>query len=85
MLIKPSRVARRTVKYVMKENKSKGDAWQKQSFKEHIAHAKIHLAMLEDEISFGIRDKANEDHLAHALTRLAMASSIEIGDVDEKA
>jgi len=76
MRYKPSQVAKKTVKLVMLQNNNKGDAWKEQSELDHIKHALMHLGILHSDIMTS--HNSSEDHLAHAITRLAMARAITI-------
>jgi hypothetical protein len=60
--------ASKAIRATMEEGRLRGydGEWMKQSAEKHLDHADKHLTMLE-------LDNRDEDHLAHALTRLAMA------------
>jgi hypothetical protein len=66
----PCNVARKTILNVMINNKDKGDKWKTQLLEEHIDHAISHLAC-------ALESDSDEDHLAHALTRVAMAICVK--------
>lgn len=53
----------------MRANDSKGESWLIVPAKEHLRHAATHLS------SYKAGD-ASEDHLGHAMTRIAMAMEI---------
>lgn len=58
------------VMHTMKVNdNAKGDAWLHQEVDTHLAHARQHLHMLN-------RGDNSEDHIRHAITRIAMALAI---------
>ena len=57
------------VSSVMKTNESKGDAWIHQEVETHLAHARQHLHLLN-------RGDKSENHVMHAITRMAMAIAI---------
>ena len=58
----------RAIRATMEEGRLRGydGQWLRQSADKHLEHAEKHLTML------GL-DNRDEDHLAHAITRLAMA------------
>jgi len=63
------------IQQVMEEGEGKHahGSWEKQTTKEHINHAIVHLTQWDCDTS--------EDHLAHAFTRLMMAVAIDKGYV----
>jgi hypothetical protein len=66
----PSQVITEQVDFIMQANQEeKGDSWQDQSIKTHLNHAWAHLTMYDAPAQ-------QEDHLAHAATRLAMALAL---------
>jgi hypothetical protein len=68
---KPAKAAKRIVKLVMVQNRHRGSTWKNQDLTTQIEHAIDHLTTLKENLDAGI--SGNEDHLAHALTRLAFA------------
>jgi len=67
------------IQKVMEEGKIKypDDEWKGQSVMVHLAHAKDHIMAC-------VNGKKDDDHLAHAFTRLMMAIAIERGYMDEE-
>lgn len=50
-------------------DQAKGNAWLHQEVETHLAHARQHLHLLN-------RGDASEDHIRHAVTRIAMALAL---------
>lgn len=72
----PSQVITEVVEQVMQANQeTKGDSWQAIPIQTHLNHAWAHLTMYDAPAQ-------QEDHLAHAATRLAMALAIREDDLE---
>lgn len=72
----PSQVVTEQVDFIMQANQDvKGDSWQGYPIRTHVEHALAHLAMYDAPAQ-------QEDHLAHAATRLAMALAIREDDLE---
>jgi hypothetical protein len=54
--------------------------WRTQSFETHIEHAIMHLLSLKNP-----KEGDEEDHLSHALCRLAMAATMEFDESEENS
>lgn len=66
----PGMAARDVANRIMGTNQGeKGDGWLEKEIEVHIQHTLLHLWKFEV-------GKKDEDHLAHALTRLAMAITL---------
>ena len=79
----PGVAAKDIVNCIMGLNQGvEGDSWTTQSIGVQVSHAYNHIVWAFEEAG-GTRKPNDEDHLAHALTRLAMAITLRERQADE--
>ena len=84
LVLTPAGQAFRAVDKVMKDNQAeKGDSWTGIPGLLHVRHAVDHLTAFLYEVSVSGYTPTEEDHLAHALTRIAMAITLRERQYDQ--